>query len=492
MHIGPALAEARTEAGMTVEDVSERTRIRRAIISDIERDDYASCGGDFYARGHIRAIAKVVGADPVPLIEEYDESMAARDAPELATGPDPGDWLRTEGSAEPLLWRPHAAGPGPDTWPAPPPDVNGTALPPGTRGTAAPPPGGEPPTTVNGTASDGDPVPMHAGADTAPQQVIPAPWRPARSMPGTGWPAARSAPSAAGALRDAAAGAGRAGTAAMQRAADRLRRVRLEAGGRLRGGPGPGGPGQMGGAVTDVRRAGAGAMRWMSRLRAADRGASRIIGGLAIILGALILVLYGIFSGPAHGAPRPATSPRHPASGRPSPAHRAADHGAAAHRAGAAQSRPAAVPLRPARVVAFGPGGAGDGDNPQRAAQALRPRGGGWHTNWYTTARFGGLQPGTGLLLDMGRTVAVSRAVLRLGPGAGAEVQLRVGGAPALPGLRPVAQAVSHGGRLLLAPPQPARGRYVLIWFIRLPRDDAGTYQAAISGITITGARTSG
>src|ERR1700722_19792941 len=66
---------------MTVADVSERTRIRRAIISDIERDDYTSCGGDFYARGHIRAIAKVVGTNPVPLIEEYDESVVARDAP---------------------------------------------------------------------------------------------------------------------------------------------------------------------------------------------------------------------------------------------------------------------------------------------------------------------------------------------------------------------------------------------------------------------------
>ena len=72
MDIGGALAEARSEAGMTITQVSERTRIRETIIRDIERDDYATCGGDFYARGHIRAIARVVGADPVPLITEYD------------------------------------------------------------------------------------------------------------------------------------------------------------------------------------------------------------------------------------------------------------------------------------------------------------------------------------------------------------------------------------------------------------------------------------
>lgn len=72
MSIGAALAEARQRAGLTVAQVSERTRIREAVIRGIERDSYSGCGGDFYARGHIRGIAKAVGADPGPLIEEYD------------------------------------------------------------------------------------------------------------------------------------------------------------------------------------------------------------------------------------------------------------------------------------------------------------------------------------------------------------------------------------------------------------------------------------
>ena len=70
--IGAALAEARQRAGLTVAQVSERTRIRETVIWGIERDDYSGCGGDFYARGHIRGIAKAVGADPGPLVEEYD------------------------------------------------------------------------------------------------------------------------------------------------------------------------------------------------------------------------------------------------------------------------------------------------------------------------------------------------------------------------------------------------------------------------------------
>ncbi len=77
MSIGEALATARRQAGLTVSEVSQRTRIREVIIRDIERDDYSACGGDFYARGHIRSIAHAVGADPGPLIGEYDATRRA-------------------------------------------------------------------------------------------------------------------------------------------------------------------------------------------------------------------------------------------------------------------------------------------------------------------------------------------------------------------------------------------------------------------------------
>jgi cytoskeletal protein RodZ len=71
--IGDTLAEARRQAGLTLTQVSQQTRIRESIIRSIEQDDFSPCGGDFYARGHIRSIAAVVGVDPVPLIREYDD-----------------------------------------------------------------------------------------------------------------------------------------------------------------------------------------------------------------------------------------------------------------------------------------------------------------------------------------------------------------------------------------------------------------------------------
>ncbi len=81
LSIGATLAAARRHAGLTVAEVSQRTRVRENIIRGIEQDDYAACGGDFYARGHIRAIAEAVGTDPAPLIEEFDERW--RSSPEL-------------------------------------------------------------------------------------------------------------------------------------------------------------------------------------------------------------------------------------------------------------------------------------------------------------------------------------------------------------------------------------------------------------------------
>jgi cytoskeletal protein RodZ len=78
--IGDVLAQARRQAGLTLTQVSQRTCIRETIIRGIERGDYSACGGDFYARGHIRSIARAVGADPEPLVHEYDVTQGAPQA----------------------------------------------------------------------------------------------------------------------------------------------------------------------------------------------------------------------------------------------------------------------------------------------------------------------------------------------------------------------------------------------------------------------------
>lgn len=77
--IGPELAAARTRLGLGVDQLADRTRIRPHVIEAIEVDDFAPCGGDFYARGHLRTLARVLGTDVAPLLAAYDERYA--DAP---------------------------------------------------------------------------------------------------------------------------------------------------------------------------------------------------------------------------------------------------------------------------------------------------------------------------------------------------------------------------------------------------------------------------
>ena len=91
--VGPELASARLRLHLSVDQLAERTRIRPHVIESIEVDDFAPCGGDFYARGHLRTLARVLGVDAAPLLAAYDDRYA--DAPidarrvfeaELATG----------------------------------------------------------------------------------------------------------------------------------------------------------------------------------------------------------------------------------------------------------------------------------------------------------------------------------------------------------------------------------------------------------------------
>ncbi|MGI8524052.1 MAG: helix-turn-helix domain-containing protein [Nocardioides sp.] len=77
--IGPEFVRARQRLGLSVDEVADRTRIRPHVIESIEVDDFAACGGDFYARGHLRTLARVLVVDAAPLLASYDERYA--DAP---------------------------------------------------------------------------------------------------------------------------------------------------------------------------------------------------------------------------------------------------------------------------------------------------------------------------------------------------------------------------------------------------------------------------
>ena len=143
--------------------------------------------------------------------------------------------------------------------------------------------------------------------------------------------------------------------------------------------------------------------------------------------------------------------------------------------------------LTPVSATAFGSAG-GPGDNSDLARLAIDGNPAtAWHTDWYSTARFGNLYPGTGLLVDMGHRATLTGAAIRLGRAHGASFQLRAGATPALASLRPVARASGAGGMVRLRFTRPVRGRYLLLWFTRLPPGPTGNFQASVYQLVLMG-----
>jgi len=321
--IGGTLAEARQRAGLTVAEVSTRTRIGQGLIAAIEQDEFGACGGDFYARGHIRAIASAVGADSQALVSQYDAAHPS------------GSPL----TLEELLKR-------------------------------------QPPRTPR-----------------SPRQ------------------------------------------------------------GRRR-------------------------RRWL------------VPAVYLFWLAAIGFVAIQLTSGSGDSQPPLAGSSSHASAQTSAASHSAQPSPRSASASSPASPRPAptAIPLtrlKPVSAAAVGPNGTSDGDNPSNASLALSgdpatP----WHTSWYTTARFGNLQAGTGLLLDLGRTVTATSVAIRLGSTPGADLQVRAG--TTLAELPVVASAADAGGPVRLRLASHPHVRYLLIWFTRLPPNAAGTYEAYISNVTVT------
>ncbi|MGH3206231.1 MAG: hypothetical protein ACRDNO_00565 [Trebonia sp.] len=149
---------------------------------------------------------------------------------------------------------------------------------------------------------------------------------------------------------------------------------------------------------------------------------------------------------------------------------------------------PVAHPLGVTSAAAFGPDGLSDGDNPGLASRIVDVSSDlAWYSEWYATPEFGDLKPGTGILLDMGETVTVSSVQLVLGTAPGADVQVRVGDSQYPSGLASAASAFDVGGTLRMTVTGHARGRYVLIWFTRLPPDSQGHYQVSLYSATVDG-----
>ena len=79
--LGTEIRDARERAGFSLAKIAEITRIRETLIKDIESDQFERCGGNAYARGHIRTIAKVLNLNADLLIEKFAQTTGDFDRP---------------------------------------------------------------------------------------------------------------------------------------------------------------------------------------------------------------------------------------------------------------------------------------------------------------------------------------------------------------------------------------------------------------------------
>ena len=75
MSLGSLIAKARKDAGLSLEDLAAKTNIRMSVLSEIEKNNFEHCGGETYARGHVRNIAAVLKADQKEFIRLYEEEQ---------------------------------------------------------------------------------------------------------------------------------------------------------------------------------------------------------------------------------------------------------------------------------------------------------------------------------------------------------------------------------------------------------------------------------
>jgi cytoskeletal protein RodZ len=78
MSLGSVIRQARIDAGLSIDDLSERTSIRGGLLKEIENDDFTKCGGETYARGHLRNIAPQIKMDATVLLDLYESEQSTQ------------------------------------------------------------------------------------------------------------------------------------------------------------------------------------------------------------------------------------------------------------------------------------------------------------------------------------------------------------------------------------------------------------------------------
>jgi serine/threonine protein kinase len=147
-------------------------------------------------------------------------------------------------------------------------------------------------------------------------------------------------------------------------------------------------------------------------------------------------------------------------------------------------SRPTLEKLTPARASAFNRPPHTDGTASKDLDKAIDAnKSSSWTTQHYGNAHFGGLRPGIGLVIDMGKAVTVAKVKVSMPQsGTPGTVELHVGDSPGPGGTR--TDTGDASGTFDLTGKQ-TKGQYITLWFTKLP--DIGEFRASVSDVAVFG-----
>jgi len=93
--VGKTLKKIRESKGLAVEEVSERTRIPKKIIFNIEEDMLQEIGSQFYARSFVKTYSQFLGATEEKAVREYLGGAEKKDETALVLEGErvSGDWF---------------------------------------------------------------------------------------------------------------------------------------------------------------------------------------------------------------------------------------------------------------------------------------------------------------------------------------------------------------------------------------------------------------
>jgi cytoskeletal protein RodZ len=75
--LGDFLARVRESQGLSIEDLSERTKISVSIIQKIEASDWKAFKVEAYVRGYLNSLSRKLGLDPKAILQTYSDEVGS-------------------------------------------------------------------------------------------------------------------------------------------------------------------------------------------------------------------------------------------------------------------------------------------------------------------------------------------------------------------------------------------------------------------------------